>query len=136
MFKIVCLFAFVAFLQTATALQCYTCDPKSCENEMSKWTKVANCGSQVAFPDKQTGACLKTKYMDKLTNKEVTVRKCILADKMADGKVSFACKDTEGKVSVCEVCNTDWCNSAPAVSVSFVTFLGVVAAYFVPKYFL
>ncbi|KAL1497960.1 hypothetical protein ABEB36_008838 [Hypothenemus hampei] len=132
MAKIVYLFAIVALAQVAYSLDCYSCDPISCTQEQNKWIKISNCG-KVSNNQVNTGACLKQIYNDRNTNKEVTIRKCVIAEKTSDGKVSHRCNENEGKVSVCEVCTSDYCNSASSVRFSLVTLLGVAAVYLAPR---
>ncbi|XP_066137752.1 uncharacterized protein [Euwallacea fornicatus] len=132
MAKILCLLALAAFVQFAYSLECYTCDPITCAQESSKWGKVPGCG-KTTNNDRLAGACLKQVFTDN-NKKEVTIRKCVIANKDESGKLSFECKD--GTSRVCEVCSQDLCNSAPAVSFSFVTVLGAIAVFLIPKYFL
>ncbi|XP_060522151.1 uncharacterized protein LOC132699451 [Cylas formicarius] len=130
MSKFVLLFVCVALLQIASALKCYSCENDLCAKEMSAWNKVEACGNTVS--SNQVGACLKTVWTDNNSKKEMTSRRCIIADKDGD-KVKYTCREDKGKVSVCDVCVTDWCNSAPAVSFSVLAFSGVLLAYLIPK---
>ncbi|CAG9767446.1 unnamed protein product [Ceutorhynchus assimilis] len=133
MAKIVCLFALVALVQVATALDCYSCDATTCAMDQSKWQKVPKCGNSIDSTV-NTGACLKRQFIDKQSNKEVTTRKCVIANKDANNKVTFTCDEKDGKNVFCEVCNdSNLCNSASSVSFSFVALMGVVAAVFIPR---
>lgn len=133
MAKVLCVLALIALVQSGYALNCYSCDANSCQQEESKWLKVENCGKTVNT-QLNIGACLKQVYTDKVTNKDVTVRRCIIATKDTNGKPNYSCQENAGKTSVCDVCSSDYCNSASSVSFSFVTVLGVVAAYLIPRY--
>jgi len=132
MAKIVCIFALAAFIQVANAaLNCYTCENDNCLDK-NKWTVVNNCG-RTAGPQ-NVAACLKHVYTDRNTNKDVTLRKCIIAEKKPDGSPTYKCLDQPaGPTVLCDYCTGDLCNSASTVSFSFVTVLGVVAAFFIPK---
>jgi hypothetical protein len=132
MAKIVYLFAFVALIQVAAAINCYSCDKNSCQNEMSKW-QTLECAKNTASPS-LVGGCLKQVYTDKATNKEVTSRRCIVAEKKPDGTIIHNCNDNEGKTSECVVCTSDLCNPATSINFSFVTVLGVIAVYLIPKF--
>lgn len=131
MARVVCLFAVVALVQVAVALDCYSCDRTTCQEDISKWQKIPSCGKSTV--GNAVGACLKQVYTDKTTQKEVTLRRCIVATKNTDGSITHSCNDNDGKTSVCEVCTSDLCNSAPAVNFSFVALLGVIVAYLIPK---
>ncbi|XP_066247477.1 uncharacterized protein [Euwallacea similis] len=132
MAKILCLFALATFIQFAYSLECYSCDANTCAQEPSKWGKVPGCGKTTSN-ERLTGACLKQVFTDS-SKKEVTIRKCVIANRDDSGKISFDCKD--GTSRICEVCTQDLCNSAPAVNFNFVTILGAIAAFLIPKYVL
>ncbi|KAJ8983552.1 hypothetical protein NQ317_006597 [Molorchus minor] len=134
MAKIVFVFACVALVQIANALQCYHCERDTCAKDVDQWQKT-DC--KAVSPNEPM--CLTYTYKDAGDNKEYTSRKCIAPLK---GE-KYECKPptnikVAGEPIKCETCTTDLCNknSASTVSLSFVAIAGVVLTVLAPKFYL
>ncbi|XP_030759731.1 uncharacterized protein LOC115885088 [Sitophilus oryzae] len=128
---IISVLALFAVLNLATAqLECYSCLDEKCTEPAGNWQKVANCGGTLNPADKKhVGACLKLGYTD-LNKNAKTIRKCIIAEKDASGKLQYPCNSPiqGGTVTTCDVCDSNLCNSAPVTRFGYVTVLGAAMA--------
>ncbi|CAG9767448.1 unnamed protein product [Ceutorhynchus assimilis] len=115
--KLAYLLAFLALIQVGKGVgrKCYSCFNDTCHDK-HKWVESEACGNSLD-QDKAVGVCLSEVYKDKTTHKDVTMKKCVTADKL-HGKPFYNCSDTsnEGhKVELCNICyDKDLCNSASA----------------------
>ncbi|XP_019865471.1 uncharacterized protein LOC109594671 [Aethina tumida] len=127
MAKLIALLCFTAVLSSAFALECYKCERDGCDKPMDKWEKQT-CGT-VGDP-----ACLKQVFEDKLTKKETTIRRCVIAAKVGN-ELTHNCDAGVGATKFCEICTGTLCNSATTVYGQY-ALVAAVLSYLLPKYLL
>ncbi|XP_019865472.1 lymphocyte antigen 6C2 [Aethina tumida] len=121
MSKLPIIFICLTIIYTASALQCYHCVDKECENPMKEW-KTPACTNN------PKSSCLKHVYKD-ANNKVWTTRKCIIIDpKMKP------CNDKLGQELSCTTCSEDLCNSASKTYGQYALVVSILAL-FVSKIF-
>ncbi|KAF7279340.1 hypothetical protein GWI33_007355 [Rhynchophorus ferrugineus] len=87
------LFLYFVLIKFGTALECFSCAEDKCLNP-DLWQKITNCGKTAS--GNHIGACLKEVYIN-ADKKEITQRRCVIADKDASGKPTFACTNGQNK---------------------------------------
>ncbi|VEN58469.1 unnamed protein product [Callosobruchus maculatus] len=123
--KFVLLFAFVAVINAASALRCYTCRGSGCDQSSSNWVK-ADCGANNVQPYAgHVYACMKHTFRDRVSQHEMVSRKCIQAQKIGN-EIVQKCPESDGQTIKCDICQTELCNSASKISVGAMAFIGTI----------